>query len=212
MDARRARRLLLIAFAISLLVHALLALRMNWPFARPREETQIVSLEHRARVATITKVTPTPPPATPAPSAAPVRTAAPVRSTKSAQPLGAHGKPAGEAPRPAATTAPTPVPTVAASGTSCAKPETNAALVTPPSPPPLAPGVRASATNAVVRVHVALDARGTVTDASVEQSSGNGSLDLVAVSMARGAEYAPAYRACKAIAGTYTFSARFIPW
>lgn len=211
MDASRARRLLLIAFAVSLVLHALLALRMNWPFARPRDEPQVVTLEHRVRVATIRKATPTPPPQTPAPTAAPIATIAPIRATKSARPSSTGRLPAGGAPR-AATPAPTPMPTVAAQGSACTKPETNPTLVTAPTPPDLAPAVRASATNAVVRVRVKLDERAAVTDASVEQSSGNGSLDLAAVSMARGAQYAPAYHKCKAIAGTYTFSARFIPW
>lgn len=210
MDASRARRLLLIAFAVSLVLHALLALRMNWPFARPRDEPQVVTLEHRVRIATIRKATPTPPPQTPAPTAAPVASVAPIRAPKKT--TSSRGLlPAGGAPR-AATPPPTPVPTIAAQGSACTKPETNPTLVTPPTPPDLAPGVRASATNAVVRVRVKLDERAAVTDASVEQSSGNGSLDLVAVSMARGGQYAPAYHNCKAIAGTYTFSARFIPW
>lgn len=211
MEVRRAQLLLLIAFAISLLLHAAIALRMNWPFARPHDEPQIVSLEHRARIATITKTTPTPRTQTPPPLATPAATAAPVHAPRATKPLGIHGKPAG-APATVAKPASTPVPTATPAGTACTKSDANAAIVTAPAPPDLAPAVRAGATNAIVRVLVKLDDNGAVTDALVTQSSGNGSLDLVAVSMARSARYAPAYHACKPTAGTYNFSARFIPW
>jgi TonB family protein len=208
MEIGRARRLLLIAFALSLLVHAIIALRMNWPFAAPREEPQFVSVEHRPRIVTIAKM-PTTPSQTPKPIATAVPTTAP--AAKPAKATGSKGAQIGAASTGAAP-AHTPVPTPAPTGEACTKPEAQAALVTPPTPPDLAPAVRASATNAVIRVQVKLDDRGTVTEATVSESSGNGSLDLVAVSMARSAQYAPAYHACKAIAGTYTFSARFIPW
>jgi len=208
MEIRRARRLLLIAFALSLLVHAIIALRMNWPFAAPRDEPQFVTVEHRPRIVTIAKM-PTPPPQTPKPVATPVPTTAPA-AAKPVKAVGTRGAQAGAAT--AAVPAHTPVPTPASTSEACTKPEAQAALVTAPTPPDLAPAVRASATNAVIRVQVKLDDRGGVTDATVSESSGNGSLDLVAVSMARSAQYAPAYHACKAIAGTYTFSARFIPW
>jgi TonB family protein len=61
-------------------------------------------------------------------------------------------------------------------------------------------------------VRVLLDATGQVTSAGVTQSSGNSSLDLVATAMARGARYTPALHDCKPIAGTYTFSVKFVAW
>ena len=57
-----------------------------------------------------------------------------------------------------------------------------------------------------------LDANGQVTGASVTQSTGNSSLDLVAVAMARDARYTPALHECKPVASAYTFSVKFVAW
>jgi outer membrane biosynthesis protein TonB len=46
----------------------------------------------------------------------------------------------------------------------------------------------------------------------VAQSTGNSSLDLVAVSMAREAHYDPPLHDCKPIAGAATFSVKFVAW
>jgi hypothetical protein len=46
----------------------------------------------------------------------------------------------------------------------------------------------------------------------VSQSTGNTSLDLVAVSMARDARYSPALHDCKPIAAAYDFSVKFVAW
>jgi TonB family protein len=213
METQRTRRLLLIAFALSIVVHAVIALRMQWPFASPRDETQIVSVEHRPRVVRISKM-PTPTPPSPQPPKTPSPTSAPARAKpRPISPSGIRGAVTPGTPSaPSTVAAATPAPTVAPSGAACTKPESVAALVAAPQPPDIAPAVRANATNAVIRVRVKLDERGGVTDAAVAQSSGDGSLDLVAVSMARSAQYSPAYHQCKAIASTYTFSARFIPW
>jgi TonB family protein len=61
-------------------------------------------------------------------------------------------------------------------------------------------------------VTVALDASGAVTGASVAQSTGSSSLDLVAVGMARDARYSAPLHDCKPIAGNATFSVKFVAW
>jgi TonB family protein len=84
-----------------------------------------------------------------------------------------------------------------------------AATPGPPSIPPLA---RTEATSGVASVQVQLDAAGLILSTKVAQSTGNSSLDLVAVSMAREARYDPARHECKPIAGMATFSVKFVAW
>jgi TonB family protein len=81
-----------------------------------------------------------------------------------------------------------------------------------PELPAIAPDVRAQMTNGIARILVHLDARGAILDANVAASTGNTSLDLIALGMAKNATYSPAYAACKPVAGEYTFSAKFIAW
>jgi TonB family protein len=59
---------------------------------------------------------------------------------------------------------------------------------------------------------VSLDPEGQVLAAAVAQSTGNSSLDLVAVGMARDARYSAALHDCKPVAGSYTFSVKFVAW
>lgn len=210
MSSQRARRFLLIAFALSLAIHLMLAVGIRWPFTMPRDEVQVVSVEHAPRVVQVSKM-PTPIPHTPAPhrsaapSPAPSAPSKPVRGTHGARPSsGAGGTGPIASPLPRATTTP--------SGTACVKADVAAALVATPPPAEIPPAVRANATDGTTRVQVHLDEHGGVIGATVVQTSGNGSLDLVALTMAKNAQYAPALKACKAVAGEYTFSARFIPW
>jgi TonB family protein len=81
-----------------------------------------------------------------------------------------------------------------------------------PPPPDLTPEARASAASGTARVRVQLDADGTVTGTAVLNSSGNGALDDVAVTLARAARYSPATHQCKTVASYYDFTARFSPW
>ncbi|HEY9179684.1 MAG TPA: hypothetical protein VIO32_03130, partial [Candidatus Baltobacteraceae bacterium] len=65
MSASRARKIMIAAVALSLLLHLILAGYIPWPFNRPSEQTQIV----RVRQVTIARIVPhTPPPSTPAPT------------------------------------------------------------------------------------------------------------------------------------------------
>jgi TonB family protein len=215
MDSKRTRRLLIVAFALSLLIHTLIALRLRWPFPEAETEVRAVRVEHvtLARLPTPPPHTPTPPP-TPTPK--PAQTPAPVKHA----PVPLHEKPAKHgtgsgASQPIART--TPAPTIAASPpaptpTPCTGTDVPARITAEPTPPEIAPQTRADAANGTTRVQVTLDATGNVENASVTQTSGSPSLDLVALQMAKSAAYTPAYHDCKAIASTYNFSARFVAW
>jgi periplasmic protein TonB len=206
---RRAQRLLFIAFALSLLIHLLIALIVRPSSPSRQNQTEVVSIEHRRLVIALTKKMPTPPPPkpvhTPAPAPAPPREKAPVAAAH-----GPAGGGRGVATAPPATPTPAPVPTPSPAG--CAHPNALAAVVATPPPPEIAPDARVSGTSGTALVKVQLDPSGAVTDTSVSQTSGNSSLDLVAVAMAHDAHYAPALRDCKPIAGIYTFSVKFVAW
>ena len=206
MTPGRARRLLLAAFAISLLIHAIVAFVWHRPRATPPPETEVVTISH---ITHMTKLQ-TPPPRpkhTPAPH--------PVASARPA-PRASHGVQAtpgvsgtGHA-SPAPTPVPTAVATVAAAG--CNDPNAEAAVTENPPPGDVPVAARTDGTSGITLIKVQLDAQGTVTGAAVSQSSGNPSLDLVAVAMARDAKYSPALNACKAIASTYDYSVKFVAW
>jgi periplasmic protein TonB len=94
----------------------------------------------------------------------------------------------------------------------CANATTGASVIATPAPPDIPTDVRASGTSGTVLVSVQLDASGGVTNATVTQGTGNSSLDVVALGMARDARYSPALRDCKPVAGAYVFSVRFVAW
>lgn len=207
---KRIPRLLLIAFALSLLVHLVVALILRPAAPSAQNQPEVVSLERRpASIAVKRTVTPPPPPPTRPPAPKTVNSAAP-RSPK-----GLAGPPSGAGtPAPAASAVPatpTPSPVVAASG-GCSQPNAGPAVSVTPPAPDIAPAARAPGTNGVALVRVQLDATGDVTGADVVQSTGNASLDLVAVTMARGARYTPGLHDCKPIASAYTFSVKFVAW
>ncbi|MBV9233306.1 MAG: TonB family protein [Candidatus Eremiobacteraeota bacterium] len=206
---RRARRLLLLAFALSLLVHLIVAVVLHPAAPGPPSEPEVVSIEHRATIAVTKPATPPPhPPPTPLPSPR-VQTSAPPKGRAPGRVRSGPGRQAAAtaAPVPVATPRPTP-----ASGNKCDRPNAAAAVVASPAPPDIAPGARAEGTSGVAVISVQLDPSGAVTGAGVQQSTGNSSLDLVAVEMARDARYSPALRDCKPVATTYPFSVKFVAW
>jgi TonB family protein len=79
-------------------------------------------------------------------------------------------------------------------------------------PADIPPEARASKTNGTAAIQVQIDPQGHVTDATVSQSSGNVSLDAVAMQMARAATYTPALVKCKPVASAYTFTVKFVAW
>ena len=203
---RRVPRLLLAAFALSLLVHLIVALVLRPSAPTPESQTEVVSIQHRPATIAVRKV-PTPPPPPPKKTTVP-------HSAASSRPKSGPGEAGSAASTPAptplvasATAAPTPAVTP-----GCVHSSAEASVVASPPPPDIAPDVRAAAISGIARVSVQLDTGGVVTGATVTQSTGNSSLDLVAVTMARDARYAPALHDCKPIASAYTFSVKFVAW
>jgi periplasmic protein TonB len=205
---KRGPRLLLVAFALSLLLHAIVALVMHPPVPTLENQAEVVSIVHRPATIAVTKV-PTPPP--PRPKQTPAQ-----KTSNSAPPArkgpGAAGNAGAGTPAPIpAVAAATPAPAPSANA-GCSNANAPAAVLATPSPPDIALDVRASGTSGVAQVNVQLDANGQVTGAGVTESTGNSSLDLVAVAMARDARYSPALRDCKPVASAYTFSVKFVAW
>ena len=200
MTTQQARRLLLVALAISLLIHALIAARIGWPFAPPHDTVQVEQIEH-IRFTRIARQ-PTPPPATPVPSPAPHLTT----KTTSTKPAKNGNGPVQVA------SAPAPVPTPAASATpNCFKSDSPATIMQTPDPPEITTTARGTAFAGNISVLVKLDPNGVVADATVPVTSGNTSFDVVAIGLAKRAIYAPATHECKGIASEYTFIATFSP-
>ncbi len=207
---KRIPRLLVIAFALSLLVHLIVALIVRPPAPTPQGPAEVVSIEHRPATIAVTKLrTPPPPPPNRTPAPRTVSSAPPRKPTGLEGPAGtAYGTP--PAPTPAPATPPPPLAATSAAG--CAQPNAAAAIAASPGPPDIAPAARAEGTGGVALVRVQIDPSGQVTGTGVIQSTGNSSLDVVAVAMARDARYSPALRDCKPIAGDYTFSVKFVAW
>lgn len=205
---RRAQRLLVAAFVISLLVHAIVALVLHPWRERQENQPEVVGIYHRSVTIARSRPTPRPPPR---PTIAPrvVALAHPRAKTgKAAQAVaGGSGR---ETPAP--TQPPqTPPPAVAAGGT-CKTADVAAAVIATPGPPDIPVDTRAEDTNGIATVRVSLDPEGQVLAAAVAQSTGNSSLDLVAVGMARDARYSASLHDCKPVAGSYSFSVKFVAW
>lgn len=206
---RRTQRLLLLAFALSLLIHAIVALVMHPAHADFQSQREVVSIVRRSSIA-VAKQTPPPPRRTPPPAPQPRKGAVAPSHARTGRPAGPTGGSATHA-----TPAPTPPPATAApkvAAAPCSSPEAAAAVVATPAPPNIPPDARADATSGVAEVKVQLDDTGQVLSASVAQSTGNSSLDQVAVAMAREARYDPPLHDCKPIAGDATFSVKFAAW
>ncbi len=103
---------------------------------------------------------------------------------------------------------PTPAPVTG----HCATPNAPAAVIAAASAPPIPPGVRAESISATAAILVNLDENGSVTNAEIAQSTQSPSFDALALEMARDTQYAPARRACIAVASTYLFRVQFSAW
>jgi TonB family protein len=187
-------------------VHALVALVVHPATADFQTQPEAISVVRRS---TMVVARNTPPPRhlqTPAP-----RNLTPARPRASGA---AVARSEGGGPSRATPAPPPPAPTMvpSAAGVACAEPNAAAAVVSTPPPPDIPPAVRASHVSGIALVTVALDPQGDVTGASVAQSTGNSSLDLVAVGMARDARYSAPLHDCKPIAGNATFSVKFVAW
>ncbi len=205
MSVRQSRNLLLIAFAISLLLHLIFALNFHRRGSESPTDIEVVRIEHRSIQIQVKK--------TPPPRAHPKQTPAPT-SSPAPKPTASGSKPSGNGAESIATAAPTPAPTAAATIATnpCGRNDADAALVTPPTPPVIPVSARGDGTSGTTIVKVQLDDKGTVLGTTVAQTSGNQALDLIAVGMARDASYTPASHNCKPVATAYEFSVRFAAW
>jgi periplasmic protein TonB len=204
----RSQRVLFVAFAISLFIHLVFAVAYHLPQPRRSNDVETVSILRRS---TIIQRTPQPlPPATPKPHPRPQP------SAPKATPA-AHGfapGPGGGSKPPVATPAPAPVASVAAAPTPkpCAGNDIKAAVSQMPPQPDVPNAARTQGTDGIAAVDVRLDEHGEVTAATVARGTGNSSLDLVAVSVAREARYTPALHDCHPVVGSYTFTVKFFAW
>lgn len=212
MSAARARKVLLAAVAASLLLHLVFAGYFHWPSFDRTNASQVF----KVREIRIARVAHTPPP-TPRPP--PVSTPA-VRASIAPPLVQTHGGKGPPAPRkiasgPPATQPPPPTATPAPLATrqgACAFANADPTIAATPGVADIPADARASKTSGTTAVQVSLDPQGQVTAAVVAQSSGNAGLDAVATQMARDATYTPKYQNCKAVAGSYTFTVKFVAW
>jgi periplasmic protein TonB len=205
---RRPQRLLILAFALSLLLHLIFALVVRMSQGSTQNEVESVTIEHREAIMRLQ----TPPPrpkVTPVPHPRPKVRPAPA-ATHGAQP--ANTGTGGVAAAPSAAPTPQPTAVAVASAAPCAKSNADAAVIGDPPPPDVPNAARAQATSGIALIRIQLDASGDVTGAEISRSTGNSSLDLVAMEMARGARYAPATHDCKPVPGEYTYSVKFAAW
>lgn len=220
MTASRARKIMLAAIAISLLLHLILAGYIPWPFNKPSPEEAIVKVRRITIARAVHTPPPTPPPTplpTPRATAAPVQSkvAAPHVTSRSKGPPVAHAiaPSAGTATASAAPATPEPTPSpTAVAVQACMQHDISPAVQASAQPVDIPPEARASKASGTAAIAVQIDAQGRVTDASVARSSGNTGLDAVAMEMARGATYTPALVKCKPVASAYTFTVKFVAW
>ncbi|MDP9018779.1 MAG: TonB family protein [Candidatus Eremiobacteraeota bacterium] len=213
MDARRARRLLLWAFVLSVLVHLIGVRAVHWSVPAPVEAPDRLTM---SRVAIIHMPRHTAPPATPKPVAAATpapktiqmktRIDVPLLTTRS---LPGHGQTVATLlPAPTATPIPTPTPSPkpsASASAGCVTANAPAAVRSAAPVPEIPLAARQGGKTGIVAVRVHLTESGGIAEAVVEQGSGNDALDQVAVAMAKTSTYAPPLAQCKAVAGTYLF-------
>lgn len=195
--------MLLAAFAFSLLVHAFLAI-----FFHPPRPTAAVSQTHE-----LVRLPPvavqTRPPQMPQPRRTPHRILVPHVQPALHATHAPYAQPSPPAPAPSAAVAASPSPP---SPGRCTNPDAPAGVLAAASPPPIPAAVRAQDVTGMAAVLVHLDPNGTVTTATIEQSTNSPSFDAIAMEMARETQYAPARHACAAVASTYLFRVQFSAW
>ena len=206
MDARRARRLLIAALILSLLLHGIIALSVRWRVTPPRGAPQRVTIARRD-IIRITARVPVSPPPSPAPA-----TPRPAAERHPVEPQKVQALAPGQRGpvRPIAARSPQPARTAAAA--PCAKTDEPAAVAVEPPAPEIPVAARARGTSGTTSLNVKLDERGGVVDVAIAASSGDPSLDQLALTTAKFAQYTPALHLCKAVASSYAFKVRFAAW
>lgn len=215
MSVSRGRRVLLAAFAISVLLHLLGGNTLHWTIPSPVEQSERLTVSH---IAVIRVAHNTPPPPRPVllPTLAPLKIAVPiavphtsaVRGRLSTLPV-ATAQPVIQFTTPEPTPTVLATPSAAPSAGGCAKPDAQAGVLKKPDSIEIPLQARTTAVNAVAQVRVILDPQGQVTGALIANSSGSPALDAVAENYARASTYSPSYQACKPVASSYVFRVRF---
>src|ERR1700678_960491 len=147
MDNKRTRRFLIVAFALSLLIHLILTGIIRWPFAQENDEVQVVRIEHlhATRIAHVV-----PPPHTP-PPAPPRRVPVHVARATAINPNSTQG----EGRIVTAATAPPASPAPAATATpNCAANDTPVQVTAAAPQPEMASGARADQKGGIARVRL----------------------------------------------------------
>ena len=205
MNPKRARTLLILAIALSLLLHLFLAGVFRWPVFRQ----QLEQPAFKVRIMRIAHVTATPiPTPRPTPRVTPRVLASIAPPVVHAHPAKGPAQPAiARSAAPARTAPPSPHP---ARTPGCASSQTPPSVQSTPDVPDIGAAARAAKVSGTSGVQVTLDAQGDVTGTSIAQSSGSTALDAVAMEMAHEATYAPAYAHCKPVAASYLFTVKFV--
>lgn len=219
----RIRTYLALAFLLSLLLNAASTLVMP-DLTRIRADDApppTVTIDHRHP--SIARTPPPTPPPTPAPRrpqhavSKPIAVAVP--HTSAVSPHGPVARPyvapktagadAGNGPDAIGSTAPLATALPATPAPQCATPNQEASVTDAVAPdyPDSARGLGYGLVS--VLVEVTLDAKGSLTEAKIAQSSGNAALDASALQAARESTYAPKIVNCEPAAGTYIFRADF---
>ncbi len=206
----RRNRYLWWALAISLVIHLCVALFLQKNPLDLRSGVAHITVQALPRPLTIARQTPSPPtpPPSPPPTPAPKAHAAVATPTKHKGPGRIPAAPPPTAsPRPPPTPKPLPTPAVA-----CVAQITPPHMLAEPTAPAIDPATRAERTSGTSTIAVSIDASGTFQNATIQSSSGNAALDVLALQMAKNAEYAPATQNCRDVAGTMLFRVRFQAW
>lgn len=207
MSRVRASRYLWWALALSIVLHILAALFFHHNPLDLRSGVARITVQALPRPLTIAHQTPIPP--TPPPTPQP-RAHRPVATPLSKRPgpgPAARAVPPTAAPSPPPTPKPVPSPALA-----CLAASTTPRMLADPTAPPIDPATRAQRTTGTSVIAIAVDSRGAFINATIQSSSGNAALDVLALQMAKNAQYAPATRDCRDVAGTMLFRVKFQAW
>ncbi len=207
MSRLRANRYLWWALAISIVLHIFVALFFHRNPLGLRSGVARITVQALPRPLTIAHQTPVPPTPPPTPPPRARRVVAPPLSKRSGQGRAIRAVPPTPAPSPPPTPKPAPSPALA-----CLAASTSPRMLAEPTAPPIDPATRAQRTTGTSVIAIAIDARGALSDATIQSSSGNVALDVLALQMAKNAQYAPATHDCRDVAGTMLFRVKFQAW
>ncbi len=222
MPEKVARRFLVVAVLLSMLIHLAGGGLVHWPTLHKDEVPERVSLTKRFLVQIRRVVTPSPL-VRPRAAQKPVGALAHRPTAKINPPAVANTRKGGASHgvRHAVAVAPAQRPTMSApaihpsstmrpSLATCTTANQSAGIVDP-VPPVISKSAREPGTHGVARVHVTLSETAAIIDAKVVESSQNRELDLEALAAARASVYRPATLNCKPVPGEADYVVEFVP-